>query len=94
MIFDAASVEEKGDKEQYRVFAGVVLTRLVSWPGPPAVVRAEARAEVIVAIPRGLPCHKILDLACLVLSDPEYAELRQRIQPERAEIESRSPLST
>jgi len=36
---------------------------------------------VIVAIPRGLPCHKILDLACLVLSGPEYAQLRERIEP-------------
>ena len=55
-----------------------------------ARVAAERSIDVvIVAIPRGLPNHKVLDLACLVLSDPEYAELRQRIQPERAGIEVR-----
>jgi len=50
----------------------------------------QARAEVIVAIPRGLPSDKILDLACLVLSGPEYAQLRQRIETAPARPDDRS----
>jgi len=36
---------------------------------------------VVVAIPRGLPRHDVLDLASLVLTGREYQELRHTIQP-------------
>jgi hypothetical protein len=43
------------------------------------VVRVETRADVIVAIPRGLPHDEVLDLASLVLTGREYQEFRRRI---------------
>jgi len=57
-----------------------VVTRVVPWSGLPAVVRVKTRADVIVAIPRGVPRHEVLDLASLVLTRREYHELRHRIQ--------------
>ena len=58
-----------------------MVTKVVRWSDLPAVVRVETRADVIVAIPRGLPRHEVLDLASLVLTHREYQELRHRIQP-------------
>jgi hypothetical protein len=57
------------------------VTRVVRWAGLPAVVRVKTRADVIVAIPRGLPHHDVLDLASLVLTGHEYQEFRHRIEP-------------
>src|SRR5215469_9126401 len=56
-------------------------TRVVRWSGPPAVVRVQTPADVIVAVPSGLPRHDVLGLARLVLSGREYAELRRKIRP-------------
>lgn len=56
-------------------------TRVVRWSGPQAVVRVKTRADVIVAIPRGLPSHEVLGLACLILNQREYSELREIVAP-------------
>ena len=55
--------------------------RIHRWHGPPAVVRVQTRTDVIVAIPARLPGHHVLDLASLVLTDREYEELRNAIEP-------------
>ncbi len=57
------------------------VTRVVRWSGPPAVVRVETPADVVLAVPYGLPRHEILGLARLVLSGREYVELRRKIRP-------------
>jgi hypothetical protein len=57
------------------------VTRVVRWSGPPAVVRVQTPADVVVAVPRGLPQHDVLGLARLVLSGREYAELCRKIRP-------------
>jgi hypothetical protein len=44
------------------------------------VVRVKTRAELIVAIPRGVPRHEVLDLASLVLSGREYQQLCHQIR--------------
>jgi hypothetical protein len=64
-----------------------VVTRVVRWSGFPAVVRVKTDADVIVAIPRELPRHEVLDLASLVLTGREYQELRYRIPPATGAIE-------
>jgi hypothetical protein len=57
------------------------VTRVVRWSGPPAVVRVQTPADVVVAVPCGLTRHDVLGLARLVLSGREYAELRRKIRP-------------
>jgi hypothetical protein len=57
------------------------VTRVVRWSGPPAVVRVQTPADVVVAVPCGLPRRDVLGLARLVLSGREYAELRRKIKP-------------
>jgi hypothetical protein len=47
----------------------------------PAVVPVKGPAVCAVAIPEGLPSHDVLELASLVLSTPEYEEVRDAIKP-------------
>ena len=47
----------------------------------PAVVRLQRRTDVVVAIPSDMPKSRILELASLVLSEREYAELSDVIKP-------------
>ena len=47
----------------------------------PAVVRVQRRTDVVVAIPSDMPKSRILELASLVLSEREYAELSDLIKP-------------
>src|SRR5215469_6215492 len=56
-------------------------TRVGRWSGPPAVVRVQTPADVIIAVPSGLSRHDVLGLARLVLSGREYAELRRKMRP-------------
>jgi len=60
-----------------------LVTRIIRWTGPPAVVRVETSSEVIVALPGELPPHQALGLARLVLNSREYAELSRKIKPRR-----------
>jgi len=57
-----------------------LVTQVIRWSGPPAVVRVKTPADVIVALPRELPRHQALGLARLVLNSREYAELRRQIK--------------
>lgn len=71
---------------EYRTAAAAqeyLVTEVVRWSGPPAVVRVKTPADVIVVVPSGLPPHEALGLARLVLDSGEYAELRRKIKPER-----------
>lgn len=54
--------------------------RVIRSPGLPAVVRVKGRGECAVAIPDSLPDSEMLELASLVLSTPEYEELRIAVQ--------------
>jgi hypothetical protein len=44
-------------------------------------VRVQTRTDVIVAVPDRLPGRHVLDLASLVLTGPEYEQLRSAIDP-------------
>lgn len=48
--------------------------RIIHSSALPAVVRIKGRGVCAVAIPDGLPEHKVLELASLVLSNTEYQE--------------------
>ena|SRR5215469_696814 len=63
-----------------RDVAGAV-TRVIRCSGPPAVVRAKTRTDVIVVIPAAMCSNEVLNLARLVLSGQEYQELRGKIHP-------------
>lgn len=76
-----------------RAQPGVVVTRIHRWDGPPAVVRVQTRTDVIVAVPDSLPGHHVLDLASLVLTDPEYEQLRSAIEPAPDAAPGPSPLA-
>lgn len=41
----------------------------------------QLRTDVVVAIPSGMPRRRVLELASLVLSEREYAELCDVIKP-------------
>ena len=55
--------------------------RVLQWSATPAVVRLQLRRDVVVAIPSGMPKGRVLELASLVLSEREYAELSNVIKP-------------
>ena len=57
--------------------------RVVRVGAPPVVVRVRTRGEVLVAVPERLPPETVLELARLVLSTTELAQLQHRLQPDQ-----------
>jgi hypothetical protein len=63
--------------------AGVSVTQVIRWSGPPAVVRVKMPGDVLV-LPCQLHLDEALDLARLVLDGREYAELARKIKQPQA----------
>ena len=84
MIFLPPSVDRNGLRKPHPASKELLVTQVVRWSGPPAVVRVKTAADVVVALPYELPLRQVLGLAKLVLNHHEYAELSRKISPPKS----------